>query len=1123
MATDMQLSYRFVNNAVGWLIFLISFFVLLTTMAPTSSFWDCGEFIACSNELQVPHPPGAPFYLVLGRFFALFAGGNPLTVAWWINIMSILASAFTVQFIFWTVTHLAKKILLRSTNQINKEQTVVVMVAGAVAALACSFSDSFWFNAVEAEVYAMSSFFTAAVVWLMFKWEDNADKPHNLRYIVLIALVMGVSIGVHLLNLLTIPALAVIYYNRKFKSASTGNFILGLILTLIISVFILGVVQYGLIQLSVDIAWALERWFTGTEDLVKGTRTGMGAPMGTGILILTSIVVIGMVVLLVIAQRIKSSILSTIVLSCLMIYVGYASYAMIVIRANANTNINENKPANASSFLSYLKREQYGDRPLFSGPLYNNLDKAKQVEERKAYIYLDEHRTLKDGTYKLEDGKTLEVKKGKAIKFTAEGGDSIYTTRVVDGPGVEINTKTGETFRTEDRYTWNGYKQDVEYDSRYKVIFPRMHSGSHWDKESHNFGYERYLNDRQIGNPADPYDDKPTKADDVAFAWDYQFMHMYVRYFLWNFVGREGDEQDMGWESGVNFRKTADMPEDMRNWPGKNHYFFLPLLLGLFGLVWQMFARPKDGFGLMLLFFFTGIAIIIYLNQTPSQPRERDYSYVGSFQTFCIWIGLGVIGLYDLLRDLIKKAAMPVVSLLSLGVPVLMLVQNYDDHNRHYQYIPPDSAWNLLNSCAKNAIIFTNGDNDTFPLWYLQEVEGLRTDVRVVNLSLLNTDWYIDQMKQQANDSPPLPISLRQEEYIGEKNSFLRWKKKSSIPLQVNRDAVLANGTVKKEFANRVLSPMVWNHVARGAENNAYILKQDWLIMDIVINNAANGWERPIYFSSTIPPSSYINLQEFFQVEGLAYRVVPVALPQRPNSQDPYRTGWVDKEASKDLIMNGFKYRELDREGLYLDEHIRRTIVGNVRSTIYRTVTAFIDDAEALENTNTRDKMAADTLRAKGRIQEADSILRRISARDAEIASNRKSAEELADFAEAKMPITVTEADPYFALFMGTAYQRLKNHEKSDKYYNYLVDKACSEMDFYAKYKRSSFFPSDKKGRYLSALGFLHQNLRRDKKWNPELFKRNMECLLEHETDAQTRAMIQQDYDAIANEAVPVK
>lgn len=1089
------MNYKLVNNIVGWVIFLIAFLVYFLTMAPTASFWDCGEFIACSNELQVPHPPGAPFFLILGRFFALFSFGDVESVAFWVNMLSVISGAFVALFTFWSVTHLSRKLVAPGSNTMKLPNLLAIMGAGAVAALTATFADSVWFNSVEAEVYALSSFFTAIVIWLIFKWEARADEPDNLKWIILIAYIMGLSIGVHLLNLLTVPALAFVYYFKKFKPKP-----LGMAITFGISVFILGFIQYGIIQTSVEIAWGFEKFFTGYEDMDSAlyNPSGIGMPQGTGIvifLILTLGLLIGGVFVThkdkVWARFFKngSKNLRVIVNLCcwsvLVIIMGYSSYSMIVIRANADTPINENDPSSVASMISYLKREQYGDRPLFFGPRYNKqrmnpatMGKDWNVErERENFINLRGGWLMPRGNYQLSDGKTLVVgDKSIAQNFTVPSipeGEKYYAD-LKDGREVSIDPKTKVVERQTDRYVWSGYKQDIVW-LRGKSFFPRMYSPSHYTKGQ--FGYKNYISVTNQRNPADPYDDKVSFADDMSYFAGYQVKHMYLRYFMWNFSGRAGDIQDMGWEDGLLVRNS--FPDELSQHQGRNHYYSIPLLLGLLGMVFLFIKDWKDGTSILLLFFFTGLAIVLYLNQTPQQPRERDYSYAGSFQTFAFWVGLAVIAIYDFLGgsgsssnkrkgpnnkggtepsggggsfSLVTAGIAVVIGLIA---PILMGTQNWDDHARNTRRVAPESAYNLLQSCQKNGILFTNGDNDTFPLWYIQEVEGIRSDVRVVNLSLLNTDWYIDQMKKQQNESPPLPISSPQSSYLGDRGSTRPRKAGQLWTLPADKNAVLANNTVPDAYADYVQSQMAWPVRVRGGGESTYLLKQDWVILDIMTTNASQGWPRPIYFSSTIPPSSYIGLEAFFHVEGLANRVIPVDLSKLPrdkfySSTDPYsrggQKGRLNVEQSYSLIKDTFKFGNLGDDDLYLDDHIRRTIVGNLSTMAFRCANAFVDMADFEERkivaTNTQialDSTKADSLGAELVVFKANKKL------------YQDRANELLLHIEEKVSDNSRGNDVVYPMFAAGLWQRLGNQEKTAEYYEKVIFKAEQWMDYFQR------------------------------------------------------------------------
>ncbi len=1085
------MNYKLVNNIVGWAIFLFAFLVYFLTMAPTASFWDCGEFIACSNELQVPHPPGAPFFLILGRFFALFSFGNVESVAFWVNMLSTVSGAFVALFTFWAVTHLARKLVAPGAEKMKLPNLLAIMGAGAVAALTATFADSVWFNSVEAEVYALSSFFTAIVIWLIFKWEARADEPDNLKWIILIAYIMGLSIGVHLLNLLTVPALAFVYYFKKFKPN-----LVGMAVTFGISVFILGFIQYGIIQTSVEIAWGFEKFFTGYEEMDASlyNPSGMGLPQGTGIIVFLVLflgLLIGGVFIThkdkIWARFFKNGyknlrvIVNLCCWSLLVIIMGYSSYSMIVIRANADTPINENDPSSVASMISYLKREQYGDRPLFFGPRYNKqqmnprtMGKDWNVErERENFVNLSGGWTLPRGNYLLADGKSLNVSdRGEAVGFkvpsTPEG--EMYETELKDGRTIAIDPKTNTVERTTDRYVWSGYKQDVVW-LKGKSFFPRMYSPSHYDKGQ--FGYKNYISVTNRRNPNDPYDDKVTFGDDMGYFFDYQVRHMYLRYFMWNFSGRAGDIQDMGWEDGLLSRN--DFPAELSQHQGRNHYYSIPLLLGLLGMVFLFIKDWKDGTSILLLFFFTGLAIVLYLNQTPQQPRERDYSYAGSFQTFAFWVGLAVIAIYDFLggsgsndkRKGAKGGAQPAGSgsfslvtaglavVIGLSAPILMGTQNWDDHARNTRRVAPESAYNLLQSCQRNGILFTNGDNDTFPLWYIQEVENVRSDVRVVNLSLLNTDWYINQMKKQQNESPPLPISSPAASYLGDRGSTRPRKPGQPWTLPVDKTAVLANGTVPEEYAPYVQSEMSWPVRVRGGGESTYLLKQDWVILDIMTTNAAAGWPRPIYFSSTIPPSSYIGLESFFHVEGLANRVIPVDLSKLPRdrfyaSTDPYsrggQKGRLNVARSYELLKDTFKFGNLNDDDLYLDDHIRRTIVGNLSTMMFRCANAFVDMAEfeTRKIAGTKALIATDSTLA-------DSLGAEIVVYEANQKLFQDRAAEMLLMVEERISDNARGNDVVYPMFAAGLWQRLANEEKTAEYYERVIAKAEAWMDYFQK------------------------------------------------------------------------
>lgn len=898
-------NYRLINNLCGWLAFAISAFVYISTIEPTGSFWDCGEFIASSYKLQVGHPPGAPLFLMMGRIMALFAGGDVKLVSVMINVMSALMSAGTILFLFWTVTILTRKIVA-ADGQVDAGRLITIMGAGFVGALAYTFSDSFWFSAVEGEVYASSSFFTAIVFWAMFKWEAVADERHANRWIILIAYLMGLSIGIHLLNLLTIPALAFIYYFRKYKPTTSG-----IIATAAAGVAILAIVQYGIISTLVKIASQVELIFVNS----------FGLPFWSGFIFFLVLVVAGLVYGLKRTRERNQPMWNLSLLCVVFILLGYSSYAMIVIRSNANPPMDENDPEHAFNLLSYINREQYGDRPLFYGQYYN----AQQI--------------------KLDEG---------AMQYTKGDGKFIETTR----------------------------KISPVYDPAACTIFPRMYSS----QDNHISAYKEWAGIKG--------DQTPTFAQNLKFFWQYQMIHMYWRYFMWNFAGRQNDQQGHGgitkgnWISGIKaidewrLGPQGELAEGMKNNKARNTFYFLPLILGLIGMIWHFRRDNHDAWTTMLLFFFTGLAIVLYLNQYPYQPRERDYAYAASFYAFAIWIGLGAAAIADKLR---KKVPMAVAGTLStvvclVAVPGLMAKEGWDDHNRSHRYTSRDIAWNYLQSTAPNAIIFTNGDNDTFPLWYAQDVEGVRTDTRIVNLSLLNTDWYIDQMKRKAYESDPVPFSLTHDKYVQGTRDYLPFYDRqipgyvdikevmkfissdaqeskvrtqggtdlSYFPtkkffIKVDKEAVLKNGVVRPEDADKIVDTIYWEI------NRSYLMKADLMILDLIANN---DWTRPIYFAVTVGNDSYLNLEPYFQLEGLAYRFVPI----RTDGDASGQTGRVGVSQMYDNMMNKFLWGNMNKEGVYLDQN-NLNMTMNFRNNFSRLAEGLMEEGKLDSAVKVLDKM----------------------------------------------------------------------------------------------------------------------------------------------------------------------
>ena len=902
-------SFKHLNNITGWITFLIAAVTYLLTLEPTTSFWDVGEFITTSYKLEVGHPPGAPFFMILGRFFSLF-GGGPSKAALMINAMSALASAFTILFLFWTITHLAKK-LIKANGEYTLGQTIAILGAGVVGALSYTFSDTFWFSAVEGEVYASSSLFTALVFWAILKWEDSADEPRANRWIILIAYLMGLSIGVHLLNLLAIPALVFVYYFKKYNVTRNG-----ILISTAVSFLILGVIMYIIIPGVITVATWFELMFVN----------GIGLPFNTGNLIYALLLVGGLVYGILYTIRKKLVLWNTILMGVTVILIGYSSFAMIVIRSSADTPMDQNSPDNVFSLLGYLNREQYGDRPLVHGRYYNT-PLEKYVDDKPYYIQ-------KNGKYVVAD-----------------------------------------------------MRQKPVYDSNLSTIFPRMYSR----EEGHIEQYKVWggVKGRKVQVAGDDGQSKtiqiPTFGENLVFFFRYQVNHMYIRYFMWNFSGRQSDIQSHGevmngnWITGIDavdairLGDQKNLPAEFKNNKGRNAYYMLPLILGIIGIFF-MYNRGSEGrkdlWIVFLLFFMTGLAIVLYLNQSPLQPRERDYAYAGSFYAFTIWIGIGVLAIYEALKkyvpDTTSAAVATVLSLLL--VPTIMAAENWDDHDRSNRYTARDFGANYLNTCAPNAIIFTNGDNDTFPLWYNQEVEGVRTDVRVCNLSYFQTDWYISQMKAKAYKSEPLPISFTPDQYVQgnrdvvylmedprlrgsvELSKALDFVKDenprtkleqadgaSYIPskqlfMVVDKAAVIKNKVVEPQDQDKIVDTIFID-----LSDRHYITKDELMVLDMISNN---NWERPIYFAITIGRDKYMNLQDYFQLEGLAYKLVPIK-----TAPEGISFGRVNTRVMYQNVMQDFKWGNMEDPDVYIDENNARMMM-NIRNTFDRLAGALVAEGK---------------------------------------------------------------------------------------------------------------------------------------------------------------------------------
>ena len=975
--------FRLVDNTLGWLTFLIAAFVYCSTIEPTASFWDCPEFITTGYKLEIGHPPGAPFFMLTANLFSHFAS-DATQVARMVNTMSALLSATCILFLFWTITHLTRRLLISNWSELSMPKLIAIEASGLVGALIYTFSDTFWFSAVEGEVYAYSSAFTAVVFWLILKWEDQADEPHSDRWLILIMYMTGLSIGVHLLNLLCVPAIVLVYYYRRFPDANLK----GSLIALAVSVVILAAVLYGVVPGIITVGGWFELFFVNT----------LGMPFNTGeiiyLILLVSCVIwavyetqtqkhsltiqnlafllsvgmlgipfygwgwsaflIGVVVLavlwfllkythekqLLITARMKN----TMLLCMLMLMIGYSSYALIVIRSSANPPMDQNSPEDIFTLGDYLGREQYGQRPLFYGPAYTSQVALEQ-----------------DGNYckpVMSKGKPVYQRKEKA---TTDEKDSYFVVRTKD-----------------------------EYKYAQNMLFPRMYDAGH------AAAYESWMGG--VDGSQVPYDrcgeqmmvKVPSQLENIRFFLSYQCNFMYWRYFMWNFAGRQNDIQGNGelehgnWITGFSFIDDARLgdqsmlPTELKENKGHNVFYCMPLILGLLGLFWQAWYTRKrktvvngvektveEPIGIQqfwvvfFLFFMTGLAIVIYLNQTPMQPRERDYAYAGSFYAFAIWCGMGVAAIIDWLNRKLKKENLVVAAVIGVAcllVPIQMASQTWDDHDRSGRYCCRDFGQNYLMTLQEegNPIIFTNGDNDTFPLWYNQDTEGFRTDARVCNLSYLQTDWYIDQMRRQAYDSPSVPITWSRLEYCAGTNEYVqvdpslkaeveklyrenpeeakqnfgekpfelknileRWVRSKNKDLHViPTDTVYV--TIDKEAVRKsgmmMAADTIPDQMVISLKGKNALYKQDLMMLEMI---AQCNWTRPIYVATTVGSENYMNLGDNFVQEGLANRITPFTT-NAPGAKN------FDTEKTYNNVMNKFKFGGVDKAGIYLDETVMR-------------------------------------------------------------------------------------------------------------------------------------------------------------------------------------------------------
>jgi len=985
-------TFKKYNLIFAWATFFIAFITYYLTAEPSVSLWDCGEFIASSYKLEVGHPPGAPFFMLLARFFSLFAS-SVANVAFMINLVSVTASAFTILFLFWIISYFAEKILIKNKEKFKAADAYAVLLSSFVGALIYTFSDTFWFSAVEAEVYASSSLFTALVFWAVLKWETISDKQYSDRWLIFIALLMGISIGVHLLNLLAIPAIVFVIYFKKFNVTKKG-----VLYASLISILLLGFVMYGIIQGYIVLAAKFELLFVNS----------FGLPYNSGlfayILFTFGLLIFGIYY----TFKKKKVIWNTALTMILVILIGYSSFTLIMIRSYANPPMDENNPENVFALLSYLNREQYGSRPLIYGNYYN----AKFQKDEYGDI-----KFIKQYTYIPENGKYLKIEK------------------------------------TNPEYL---------YESSGKTIFPRMYSRD----KNHIAAYQSWAGIKPGENP--------TFINNLNFFFKYQLGHMYFRYFMWNFSGRQNNLQSYGgitkgnWISGIPFVDKAiignqkSLPDKIKNEKSRNKYYLLPFILGIIGLLYSLKKDKKNFTVITLLFFFTGIAIVMYLNQTPYQPRERDYAYAGSFFAFAIWAGLGATSVYSFISEKLKgKTALVLTVLLTIPVPAIMAEQNWDDHDRSERFTARDFAEDYLNSCEKNAILFTYGDNDTFPLWYLQEVEGIRTDIKVVNLSLLGTDWYIDQIRRKTYKADPVPFKMEHDKYregkrdavyitdnsdvfINEKYKTLKNNYEDKIsslrtqlisllsgseyavqnPDEFNKLKIVADTFLPAEIAGitgtlasnefikkykldknkinnfynnvkslidsisdeylplknamdfvasdnkntqlesskgdrinyipskKLLLEVPWPEAAKTGRfnlkerslfrkflkwelNKNYIYKNDMAVLEII---ARNNWKRPIYFATSVPSSNYEGLGSYLRKEGFALRLVPY----KTKENDVY----INSDILYDFLMNKAKWGNIDKH-INADNFIQRTVrIMDIRGTFTELAKKLLEEGK---------------------------------------------------------------------------------------------------------------------------------------------------------------------------------
>lgn len=963
------------NTITGWCAFAIALITYTLTVEPTMSFWDCGEYIATAAKLEVGHPPGAPLFQMIGAFFAMFATDEK-HIALMVNMMSVFSSAFTILFLFWSSSLLLKKLISRF-SEINKNNSIVILGSSFVGALAYTFSDSFWFNAVEAEVYAMASLFIALLFWLGLRWEQDMETPKGNRWLLIISLVIGLSFGVHFMALLTIPAIGFLYFFKHYKEVTIKNFLIANIVVIAILLFIF--------KLLLPLTMA---FFGKTEVFMVNN---LGLPFDSGTIFVALLFIAFFFFGLKYTKHKGLVFYNTLILCILFILIGFSTWMLLPIRANANTVINENKPSDAREVLAYYNREQYGSNPLFYGPQYT-----------EAFAGLDKNNPYLDKAPNYErDYKTRKyiiVNNFKNAEQNSDDNQKTFLPRLWSGDNIEnyINFTNPPEFKLNPDYPYEddlqkyGINPNQLSEEDYNKAIAQLKNEiektvtefrqAYAQKQIDNEGYVKFL--KSYGDYL--IVEKPTTIDNLSFMFEYQFGYMYFRYLMWNFVGRQSDNQgkydyqDGNWLSGIKFidelhlGSQQNLPSDVLNNKGRNVYFFLPFLLGLIGLMYHANKDLKSFYVLLVLFLFTGIALKIYLNERPFEPRERDYALVGSFYVFAIWIGFGVYALYESACTYLKpKIAGPLLIAGSLlAVPVLMAAQNWDDHDRSGRYTAIAMAKAYLTSCDPNAILYTIGDNDTFPLWYAQEIEKVRTDIKIVNTSLFMTDWYIDQMKTKTYESDPLPISFKHDEYVGDKLDYVayipktesRWEikdfinfikiPKSTIEMQngqtihfyptnkiripIDKNTIIKNKVVATKYYDSIV-PYIDIDIKGSA-----LYKNRLMMLDIMANN---NWKRPIYFSGgAFDNEDYLWMKDYLQLDGMVYKLVPVKTPIDKEA-GPMDMGQIDTDKMYYNVMK-WDWGNSESNKIYHDPETRRN------SITYRTNIARLMDQLIIEGKN---------------------------------------------------------------------------------------------------------------------------------------------------------------------------